>query len=53
MNDPEFPSEEQGGFDPMPTQPQPLSPPSLASELQQVRVVRACIGFAMFIAMRN
>ncbi|VVO71042.1 hypothetical protein [Pseudomonas fluorescens] len=26
MNDPEFPSEEQGGFDPMPTHPQPLSP---------------------------
>ncbi|MCK8663315.1 hypothetical protein M1M11_00210 [Pseudomonas azerbaijanoccidens] len=26
MTDPKFPSEEQGGYDPMPTHPQPLSP---------------------------
>lgn len=26
MNDPKFPSEEQGGYDPIPTHPQPLSP---------------------------
>lgn len=26
MNDPKFPSEEQGGYDPIPTDPQPLSP---------------------------
>lgn len=25
MNDPKFPSEEQGGYDPIPTDPQPLS----------------------------
>jgi len=26
MNDPKFPSEEQGGFDPIPTHPEPNSP---------------------------
>lgn len=26
MNDPKFPSEEQGGYDPIPTHPEPLSP---------------------------
>ena len=26
MNDPKFPSEEQGGYDPIPTRPEPLSP---------------------------
>lgn len=26
MNDPKFPSEQQGGFDPIPTHPEPLSP---------------------------
>ncbi|WP_434768754.1 hypothetical protein [Pseudomonas triticicola] len=26
MNDPKFPSEEQGGFDPIPTRPEPNSP---------------------------
>ena len=26
MTDPKFPSEEQGGYDPIPTHPQPLSP---------------------------
>lgn len=26
MTDPKFPSEEQGGFDPIPTHPEPLSP---------------------------
>jgi len=26
MNEPKFPSEEQGGYDPIPTHPEPLSP---------------------------
>lgn len=26
MSDPKFPSEEQGGYDPIPTHPEPLSP---------------------------
>ena len=26
MSDPKFPSEEQGGYDPMPTSPDPLDP---------------------------
>lgn len=26
MSDPRFPSEEQGGYDPIPTHPEPLSP---------------------------
>ncbi|VVP26732.1 hypothetical protein [Pseudomonas fluorescens] len=26
MSDPGFPSEEQGGYDPIPTHPEPLSP---------------------------
>ncbi|UVK95912.1 hypothetical protein LOY49_11445 [Pseudomonas atacamensis] len=26
MNDPKFPSQEQGGFDPIPTRPEPNSP---------------------------
>ena len=26
MADPRFPSEEQGGYDPIPTHPEPLSP---------------------------
>ncbi|MBV6826943.1 hypothetical protein [Pseudomonas sp. PD9R] len=26
MTDPKFPSEEQGGYDPIPTHPEPLSP---------------------------
>ncbi|WP_175645475.1 hypothetical protein [Pseudomonas sp. KK4] len=26
MNDPKFPSEEQGGYDPIPTHPEPNSP---------------------------
>ncbi|MDI2590551.1 hypothetical protein NYP20_16760 [Pseudomonas sp. N3-W] len=26
MNRPKFPSEQQGGYDPIPTHPQPLSP---------------------------
>jgi hypothetical protein len=26
MPDPKFPSEEQGGYDPIPTRPEPLSP---------------------------
>ncbi|SDV00675.1 hypothetical protein [Pseudomonas vancouverensis] len=26
MNQPKFPSEQQGGYDPIPTHPEPLSP---------------------------
>ncbi|MGH8388734.1 MAG: hypothetical protein ACRESJ_25185 [Pseudomonas sp.] len=35
MNQPKFPSEDQGGYDPMPTHPQPLSPARTAENPEE------------------
>jgi hypothetical protein len=39
MTQPTFPSEEQGGFDPMPTHPQPLSPAQTTEHPEEEPVI--------------